>query len=687
MSDKRTANLLVCNCQRTMDIDGGKLASGLGRDEPIAVHSELCRAGLQNFEKAVRAGGAIHVACTQEAPLFREVAAEQATADTTSLRFTNIREDAGWCEAKAGAVAKMAALLAGAGLEPQPADQMTLKSGGVCLVYGKGETALQAAEKLSGRLSVSILLSETDDALPPSVVDAPIARGRIRNASGHLGAFAIEVDGYAAALPSSRSALEFAMPRDGATSHCDLILDLSGRAPLFTAHERRDGYVVVDSTDRATLAEALFRIADLVGEFEKPVYINYDASICAHARSGKIGCRNCLDHCPVGAITPDGDHVAIDTAICGGCGNCASVCPTGAASYAYPKREDILARTTAMLDAYARAGGRDPVLLVHDGKHGRAMIDAIARYGKGLAPNVIPLAVNSVLQFGHDTLATLLALGASRIAVIVPPEHPAELAALEAQAALCETMMAAWGYAAPRVLLLAEADPFVIEARLGEAPALPALTAHRFTTAGDKRQTARTTFTKLNETAPSRQPVMPLPAGAPYGRIQIDTAGCTLCLSCVGACPTGALGDNAERPEVSFTEAACVQCGLCRVTCPEKVITLEPRLDLTNAALSPTVLYGEEPFACISCGKPFGSRRMIERVSERLKSHSMFADSSQLQIIQMCDTCRITTLAERADDPFRGPPRPRVVTTDDYLADGTSAAGNGKPKKPEDFLS
>jgi ferredoxin len=61
--------------------------------------------------------------------------------------------------------------------------------------------------------------------------------------------------------------------------------------------------------------------------------------------------------------------------------------------------------------------------------------------------------------------------------------------------------------------------------------------------------------------------------GAPFGAIELNVEGCTLCLACVSACPTGALSDNPERPMLRFTEDACVQCGLCKATCPEKVIT------------------------------------------------------------------------------------------------------------------
>ncbi len=685
MTGTSRESLLVCSCQGRMDIDGQKLAKWLGRPAPVAVHSALCRASIASFETAAKVGGVVHVCCTQEAPLFRELAEESAASETT-LRFTNIRETAGWSDAKGAALPKIAALIAEATHVSTPADSLTLSSSGTLLIYGPAEAALAAAEKLAGRLDVTLLVTETGAAIPPAVVTAPIAKGRIRHASGHLGAFEIVVDGYAPALPASRAALDFTMPRDGVKSNCDLILDLSGGPALFTAHQRRDGYFTVEAGNAAAVAEALLKLTDMVGDFEKPVYIAYDAGICAHARSAKVGCRNCLDHCPVGAITPDGDHVAIDPAICGGCGNCASVCPTGAASYAYPRREDILARAVIMLDTYARAGGTRAVLLLHDDGHGRRMIDAMARFGRGLPARVMPLAINSVLQMSHDTLTALLALGAERVILAAPPDRPEELAALEAQCELSNSILDQLGYRGGRARVVAERDPFVLEAILHELEEMPPLAAHRFSLAGTKRDTARVVMAKLHGAAPQPKDVIALPAGAPYGRVHIKADGCTLCLSCVGACPTGALGDNAERPEVTFAEAACIQCGICRATCPEKVITLEPRYDFTNAALQRTALHGEEPFHCISCGKPFGARSMIERVTERLRSHAMFADEKQLGIIQMCDTCRIEAMATHSNDPFNIGERPRVVTTDDYLADESAAKHNGKTRTPDDFI-
>ena len=74
-----------------------------------------------------------------------------------------------------------------------------------------------------------------------------------------------------------------------------MVIALEHRGYITQASEGRDGYVRADPAYPAPVTEAMFKITDLVGEFEKPIYVSYDADICAHSRSGKIGCRNCID--------------------------------------------------------------------------------------------------------------------------------------------------------------------------------------------------------------------------------------------------------------------------------------------------------------------------------------------------------------------------------------------------------
>ncbi len=677
--------LLVCNCQRTIELDGERLAEALGLEEPLTVHRELCRAGIGAFRNAAASGQPLHVACTQESSVFAEVA-EELGDETASITFTNIRETAGWSEAGARSLPKMAALLAEAEHQPGMVAALTLKSSGVCLVYGAGQIAIEAATSLVGRLSPILVLCDAGEALPPSRTAFPIFSGRIRNARGALGQFSVAVDSCRRARPSSRDEFSFEDAQASTDLKCDLILDLSGGTPLFSGHGRRDGYTSVDPADPASLTRAILEVADLVGEFEKPKYIAFDAGICAHARSGLIGCTNCLDVCPLGAIAPAGDTVQIDPVVCGGCGNCASVCPTGAASYALPFANDLVARMSILLDQYRNAGGPRPVLLAHDEKHGAEMISALARFGRGLPANVIPISLNSVPMLGHDSMAAALALGAESLTLLAPPQYPEELASLEQQASLANHMLASLGYGEARVRILAERDPYVVEAALHELEPLSAMRSNSLVAVGSKREVARSVFALLHEGAPEKPEVIELPAGSPYGRVDVNVDGCTLCLACVSACPANALRDNPDKPQLSFVEQACVQCGVCVATCPESVIKLEPRYNFASKALSPVEIKTEEPFHCVSCGKAFGAKSSIERIVDRLRGHSMFEDEKQLELIQMCDNCRVVALANSGDDPFALGERPRMRTTDDYLAEEQSS-GPGNKKKPDDFLS
>jgi ferredoxin len=648
----QTKRVLVCNCEASMPLDARALGAALGAEPPV-VHTQLCRAQIEAFRRAAASGEPLLVACTQEAPLFAE------TAPEATLSFTNIREHAGWSDEASAATPKIAALLAAAALDDAATPVVSLKSEGTTLVYGRDERAIEAAKQVAHRLDVTVLLLDPEDVMPPRVADVPILKGRIVAAKGHLGAFEIVVDGYAAPSPASRERLVFGRGKDGAISQCDLILDLTGGAPLMP---RRDGYLRADPGNPAAVQKALFDLVELVGEFEKPRYIDFSAELCAHSRSRKIGCTRCLDVCPTGAIAPDGDHVTIDPHVCAGCGNCASVCPTGAASYAFPPQATLLERLRTLLLAYRRAGGADPVLLAHDARDGDEMIAAIARYEDGLPAHVVPFRVNETTQLGLDFFAAALAWGAARIAVLLG--RSAERDGVDRQAAMASVILASLGYGRDRVLLLDEADPAAVATRLREErSAAPEPSA--FLPMGGKRSITMLALRHLHERAPAPVEVVPLPEGSPFGAVRLDVAGCTLCLSCVGACPTGALVDNPEKPQLSFQEDACIQCGLCRSTCPERVIALEPRLNFAAEARSAVILKEEEPATCPRCGKAFGTKSSIDRIVAKL------AGKMDTERLRLCGDCRVVAQFEEPA-PLAGKPRPRTRTSDDYLADPKS---------------
>jgi ferredoxin len=326
MTTERQRNIVLCSCEDTMPLDAGAVRRGCGSAK-LTTAKELCRAELERFRALVAQGAPLTVGCTQEAPSFAETAGEGA-----DIAFVNVRETAGWSEDAANAGAKMAALLAAAA-EPVPqSDFVSLTSAGVVLVYGRDEAAIETAMLLKQHLDVTVMLHKPGAIAPPHVNEFPVTKGTVRSVTGHLGAFDIVVDDFALPDPSSRGTLAFAPARDGAKSRCDIVLDMTGNAPLFAAPDLRDGYVRADPRNPADILRAVLRARDLVGTFDKPRYIALSADLCAHSRSRIVGCHRCLDLCPAGAIAPDGDHVAIDAGICAGCGQCAAACPTGAAA-------------------------------------------------------------------------------------------------------------------------------------------------------------------------------------------------------------------------------------------------------------------------------------------------------------------------------------------------------------------
>ncbi|MFN2646250.1 MAG: 4Fe-4S dicluster domain-containing protein, partial [Burkholderiales bacterium] len=124
---------------------------------------------------------------------------------------------------------------------------------------------------------------------------------------------------------------------------------------------------------------------------------------------------------------------------------------------------------------------------------------------------------------------------------------------------------------------------------------------------------------------------------------------CTLCKACIGACPEAALLDSPEAPRLRFIEANCVQCGLCANTCPEDAIGLLPRLTLNAQAKETVTLNEAEPFNCVRCGKPYGTKVLVDNMLAKLTGHSMFAGGA-LRRLQMCADCRVVDMMDNTQE-------------------------------------
>jgi ferredoxin len=500
---------------------------------------------------------------------------------------------------------------------PEPVPAVTLSATRRIAVIGEPAAAIGWAERLAGQREVTVVVGAPVELPEGAAFAALVAAAPVL--SGHLGAF--RVDGGAAPA-------EF-----------DVVLDLSPQ-PLLRRVELPQGYAA-PGRDPLDQALAVIDLLGFEGEFEKPRYVALKERTCAHSRARKAGCSNCIDVCATQAITGAGESVSIDPYLCQGCGTCATVCPSGAIAYQYPRVADIGLAIKKQLVAFREAGGRDPCLLFHSADAGRRLLADQRRAGRGLPAHVITVETWGADAVGLDLLLGTVALGATRVAVLGAGSH--DLAPLQRQAALGQAILGGLGFAGEFLRIIdGERGDWLAGLAGWVPPAGPP--AADFRLLADKRTTLEFVIDHLAKHAPAPVPALALPAGAPFGTVAVSEA-CTLCMSCVGACPAGALKAAADAPRLSFLERNCLQCGLCANTCPEGAVTLTPRL-LVQERRQERVLREAEIFRCTACGKPMGAAPTIERMLAQLSGHSMFATPAAKARLTMCGDCRVVDLIQ-----------------------------------------
>jgi ferredoxin len=265
---------------------------------------------------------------------------------------------------------------------------------------------------------------------------------------------------------------------------------------------------------------------------------------------------------------------------------------------------------------------------------------SFGRKGKGLPARAIPFEVFHVASLGIDTLLSAIAYGASQVSILITEKTASGYVdALKKQMRYAQTILTELGYAGVHFSVIEN------PAALWDLQAAGTVAkAATFNLSPEKRTSLDFALDHLFKNSSAKKETIGLPAGAPFGSLTVNKQTCTLCKACIGACPESALIDSQEAPALRFIERNCVQCGLCANTCPENAIALVPRLLMSEQAKQPVTLNEAEPFNCVRCGKPFGTRQMVDNMLAKLGSHSMFAGG--LQRLQMCGDCRVVDMME-----------------------------------------
>jgi ferredoxin len=506
---------------------------------------------------------------------------------------------------------------------PEPVPAISMLADGHLLIIGELEVALGWAERLAGQREVTVLaLGET-----PATIDRPDAEnfalefGNQVQMSGHLGAFEL----YWQAVEGTKKAT------------FDVVLDLSPQA-LLNRVELPDGYRA-PGRDPLDQALAVIDLLGFDGEFEKPRYVAVNERLCAHSRSMKEGCSNCIEVCATEAIVSAGDKIKLDPYLCQGCGTCTTVCPSGALAYQFRAWPMSVWQSRCSSRPIAQPAAANACLLFHSAEAGRKQLATLKRAGQALPANVIPVEVWSADAVGLDLLLGAVTLGAAQVAVLGAGSH--DLAPLQKQARLGQSILNGLGFAGEYLRIVdGESGNWLAEFAAWDAPAVVPVAEFRLV--ADKRTTLEFVIDHLQKNAPAAPEFIELAAGAPFGNVIVSDA-CTLCMSCTSACPAGALKAAADAPRLSFLERNCLQCGLCANTCPEQAITLAPRL-LLKERRAERLLKEAEIFCCTACGKAMGAAPTILNMISKLSGHSMFATPEALARLSMCGDCRVIDL-------------------------------------------
>ena len=139
----------------------------------------------------------------------------------------------------------------------------------------------------------------------------------------------------------------------------------------------------------------------------------------------------------------------------------------------------------------------------------------------------------------------------------------------------------------------------------------------------------------------------------PQPELFYDGDRCTLCLTCVPSCPTGAL-TTAGPGSLSYDLTLCTQCGACVSVCPNdarSVTGREMSVDQVVAAV-----LRDAPFyrrsgggVTLSGGEPTSQAQFSRDLLDAFRSHGL---DTAVETCGQCETRTFLSVLERADHAF-----------------------------------
>ena len=382
----------------------------------------------------------------------------------------------------------------------------------------------------------------------------------------------------------------------------------------------RGVYNVADFANAESLLEVLRKN---IGEYSYKDIISYQEEACQYHHRREKYCAKCVEVCPTFGVGSNDSlmELVFSPIDCVSCGACVGVCPTNCLEYEELPKE-----------------GLEEILELYEGE--RIFLCALRDYEKLCAQNIslhdslMPLVLPNLAMLNENDLLTMVQI--SGYGILVYGE------ALSAPMQFLNNITQQI-YQKDSVLLAQN-----VESLEQKAESLPKMESYLYKNRHNKpfRESFAQRLQYMIKEGDFGVAKSILEGEAPvlYGDLQVDSTKCTLCLSCVGACNVNALFPREEDYSLRFNASLCTTCGYCITSCPENVMELKrDGIALNPSYFKSREIAKDEPFLCVECGKPFSTKKSIDKVVGML-GVAFANDPKKLKTLQCCADCKVRVM-------------------------------------------
>ncbi len=391
------------------------------------------------------------------------------------------------------------------------------------------------------------------------------------------------------------------------------------------------------SLDRKVSRRSLFTVP--------PIRYRPTPSIRKERCATEAGCQLCAMACPSGALWKTNGYFSVDKTICQGCGVCLAACPREAIKFPGWSLSQFEAQLASLLDTATLAGEPFGLLLACQKAVGR--LEELARQGVPYSHHWLAVTVPCLGMVTPTWILQALVHGADAVSLLsCGADCPfGQQQAIGGRANFCRRVLRLLGHYPQRVHVLSTSRPMGLLRALQEAP--PRKDSRHRSRPGEPLRlgTTEDAFQAIRYLADgdgaSHRIVLEHPY-SPFGVLEFWAEGCTGCLACVKACPTGALRSEplGNGVTLAYSPSSCTGCGMCVDVCPEsaaKVLGVRRMTNLGILFLGREVLYKHQLVSCEGCGASIAPQALLRRIEVLLEGST---EALRSALVRYCPSCR-----------------------------------------------